>query len=881
MSDVTDPGSSALPNSESSRSEIGLVLTDDPLWQAADTTLSPPLELALRPLPSLSSGPAEGAVIAFPSIRSRPATMPTAQEGPVQGCSRAATSPPVPPPEQPEALPTIHSRVAVDPNEVLPIELATMPSPPVPPDVAETHVDSVAPTSSRLATIITAQEPPAQETPAQETPVHDTSASPTISRHTTVPAVQETPALDTPVETSVSPISSHPAIIVDGQETATQGRSVRDTSVPLNGSSLTATSTAITTEEARSFRQNDSTVRLVDSTRDSQSCSARGQPLLGDSVNDGRGSTSPLPGRQIRRPTTPPRQKWWRPLKIRPLWLSILLIVTVSLAITILVLFIISSENQGFTPLWDPPPFLARLPAFENNIWSQGVLYTSLPAFFMALYTMMFSSTVTCFMDLQPLTDLAKPDGATARTTIMLDYRRYSIFKNAFVAFQNKHFLLAFYMLLSTALTIAVVPLTAFLFVSSPVNANTTAPISFTTAFNESSLLALPDFELAMDFAAAFRIYDASSPPWTDGEYAFPKVVPLNTDTENMANSNLTVGTTGYSAYIDCRIIPEEEYNLTVVDPIGSNLPATIIQISANDRGCAISKNFIIQPKSSFPGEQTNTKIITTWMTASCTQATGYSRLSIASGLYSQSLTNFSLISCIPSYWTTLGALTLTRTSLTGPPLVHSFSANENQAVESRSVAVATYFESNIQNIGCVNPTTDISAFAFGRQVYVLASKAYPESPLLPEALSNAAQKLFTSIYAVLVSTSIFQPISPAINSTGIKTTTVTRLVVMVPMAYTILLILCGVVLAIATMFWYGRKPNVLDEEPTGLLSSALILHNSNVTQLIGEVQRAPEYDGRMIEGLERRGVGRDTRVIVESYSPLRVIVLNLETELH
>ena len=73
----------------------------------------------------------------------------------------------------------------------------------------------------------------------------------------------------------------------------------------------------------------------------------------------------------------------------------------------------------------------------------------------MTLYSLMFSSTVTCFMDLQPHMDLAKRDGAPARTTIMLDYRRYLMFKNVYVAFQNKHHLLAFYMLLSTALTIA------------------------------------------------------------------------------------------------------------------------------------------------------------------------------------------------------------------------------------------------------------------------------------------------------------------------------------------------------------------------------------------------------------------------------------------
>jgi len=181
-------------------------------------------------------------------------------------------------------------------------------------------------------------------------------------------------------------------------------------------------------------------------------------------------------------------------------------------------------------------------------------------------------------------------------------------------------------MLLSTALTIAVIPLTAFLFVSSPVNTNTTAQISFTTAFNESSLLSIPDFGLAMDYSAAFRIYDASPPPWIDGEYAFPKVVPLNTDIEDITNSNITFETTGYSAYIDCRIIPEEEYNLTVVDPTGSNNPGIIIQVSASDRGCAIVNDLILVSRTDFSGEPINTTSIEIWRTQDCALAAGPNR---------------------------------------------------------------------------------------------------------------------------------------------------------------------------------------------------------------------------------------------------------------
>lgn len=100
----------------------------------------------------------------------------------------------------------------------------------------------------------------------------------------------------------------------------------------------------------------------------------------------------------------------------------------------------------------------------------------------------------------------------------------------------------------------------------------------------------------------------------------------------------------------------------------------------------------------------------------------------------------------------------------------------------------------------------------------------------------------------------------------------------MVSIAYTIVGILCGIVLAIGTMFWYRRKPNVLDEKPTGLLSSALILHGGNITGLMDKVQEARKYHGGMIERLKRIGISLETETIVESYDPLRVILPSLET---
>jgi hypothetical protein len=688
-----------------------------------------------------------------------------------------------------------------------------------------------------------------QETPNQEPQLLLDVPTIPVDHEMNVPGSSLRP---TPVSSSNTRLAAPSTAL----RTPTRERS----SIDIHGSPLSSRQTISSPAEQGSVQPDHSSTSLLVSTIDTQ---------------DGRGSIGnpgDIPLEQILRQTE--RTTWWTPWKITWYWLCVDLFITVSFIITILGLYIISIANQGFSPLWDPPDFLTRLTAFENNIWSQGVLYTSLPAFFMVLFNLWFSSTVATFSDLQPYVDLAKHDGAPAGTTIMLDYRRYFMGRNVLVAMQNRHYLLAYYMMLSAVMSIAVIPFTAFLMVATPVNLNTTAQISFTTAFNESSVLAIPDFGLVMDLAAAVRIYNANPPPWTDGEYAFPEVVLLD---EMTTSANLTVETAGYSAYLDCNIIPQTQYNLTAVDAIGANPPAQTWQISSHDRGCDINSDFAILPKDGFG--TTRTTVVKTWGTSNCGLGDGYSRLSIASGAYVQALTNFSLVSCIPSYWKTPGTLTTT-TGMTGPPVVQSFSANDEGAVEARSLAL--YFELSILAFACSDPSSDFtSTNVYGRQIYSLASKTHPESPLLPEAIKDAAQILFTSIYAILLTTSLFQPISPLVNSTGVKSTNVTRLVIVIPMAWTLMILLLAVAVGIVTMFWYGRKPNILDEEPTGLVSSALILHDSTVMQLMGEVQRGSGRSGRLLQALEHRGLSRNTVVRVNPHTPPRITVPGLETELN
>ncbi|PVH78370.1 hypothetical protein DL98DRAFT_656240 [Cadophora sp. DSE1049] len=542
----------------------------------------------------------------------------------------------------------------------------------------------------------------------------------------------------------------------------------------------------------------------------------------------------------------------WNSWKTRWLWLSLILFITMSLVIVILCLDSASRQNTGFAPLGSAPAFLSKRPVLEKALWSQGILYTTLPAFLMTLYIMMVSSSVTSFVELQPFLDLARSNGGPAKTTVMLDYRTYPILYSFVVAFRNKHTMLGVYMLLSVLLTVAVVPLTAFLFTDGSFNFESVVPVTIATAFDETSVLAIPDLRLIMDFASAFRIYNGHAPPWTDGEYAFPKIVAAKLPP--LGSGNLTANVTAHSAYIDCRIIPEKEYTVTRVDHIGGSIPPFTLQISSDDCGCVVTNNFNIRHKS-LPNLQPNATYMTTWRT-SCTLETEYSRLSIMTVLYNQAvdiLTNFSIISCVPSYWQTPGSLTMATPSLSSgsAPTIHSFVKNESDAKAFRPPVVSLFFESSLHTIGSFNPTSDVEANDFGRHILSLAGKYNESSPIAPETLSSAVQVLFSSVYSVLLSTTVMQPVSAPVEENTIHTRQRNRLVVVSPVAYIISIILSGVALAIVTMFWYGRQPSVLREEPVGILSHAGILVGSDLLEKMKIMKDEPGYNGKMVEALK------------------------------
>jgi len=162
------------------------------------------------------------------------------------------------------------------------------------------------------------------------------------------------------------------------------------------------------------------------------------------------------------------------------------------------------------------------------------------------------------------------------------------------------------------------------------------------------------------------------------------------------------------------------------------------------------------------------------------------------------------------------------------------------------------FLEKELLDFGCFDKTNTVFSDEFGRYVYRLTSKTFPASPLLPEAIIDAVQTLFSTTFAVLASTELFKPISSPLNATGIHSAEESRLIVVSPVAYIIISILSIVAILNICLFFYARQESILLEEPVGLVSAAGILHNSDVNKMVGRLVNEPGYDGKITKAMDR-----------------------------
>jgi hypothetical protein len=554
-------------------------------------------------------------------------------------------------------------------------------------------------------------------------------------------------------------------------------------------------------------------------------------------------------------------QQWkeWVDWKLKAPFLVFQLCLTIGLFVSIVTLLKVSQSNSGFARLGGPPGIFSDHPNLEQAIWAQGLQYTSLPTFIMTLYRTIWEGIVAALAKRQPFVELRKePWGGPSSKTVLLDYEAEPVWKAPYIALKNRHYFIAACMVSSLVMTLAAVPLTAFLFTPAPSAIDYPITVAFTSKFNQTALLEPfpdgPDILAALDSAAATLLLSAPAMHWTNGTNAYtPFVFPgLNANATNYAALAISANTTAYLSSANCRVLHEgDDFEYFVVQPL-PGYPIINAMIAGTDRGCDFNTALVFDID---PNEITMRPLsIRSLGTLMCGASYGWTRFNLAAGKYSgdskdnHSISNITVISCEPSYWAVPGLLNATLASSSVPSQLGSFLPNWPAAQEFSGLDPHILFEIPILEPGCTARFVLIQETSeFSRHVFNLAYQRSPNEPLRPDALLSALTDLFETTYAVLAASAMFEPLPEPRNATATAQSMETRLIVVPPVAYMIVMPLLAIAgLSIGAMF-SARQKSALFEKPVGLLCIAGIGQRSQdlkdeVTLLLGERKFAGNF---------------------------------------
>jgi hypothetical protein len=289
-------------------------------------------------------------------------------------------------------------------------------------------------------------------------------------------------------------------------------------------------------------------------------------------------------------PAIPQPKNEWQSWKLS-WWFNITVLLTeIGFIVTIIVLDWLSARNGGIVtvPNIESSSSTLSLLVIPNIRQYHGLLWTSLPSFIFTLYSLIWATVVAASYERQPFIELQR--GGNVRCTIMLDYRAYPGFYNWVLAFMHNHMHIGCAMLLNLIVSVAVVPLSAHLFVASASTHQSSVSLSFVTQYNDSLITARTNLQPFTDIATAVHVYGSIPPAWMTTEYAF---APFSTTTTNTSSSgssaNLSATTDAYSAYLDCQALDSKSYTVSYDDQgteQGNDLGTVTVEFF--DRLCSV-----------------------------------------------------------------------------------------------------------------------------------------------------------------------------------------------------------------------------------------------------------------------------------------------------
>jgi hypothetical protein len=536
----------------------------------------------------------------------------------------------------------------------------------------------------------------------------------------------------------------------------------------------------------------------------------------------------------------------WKDGWLRPPTLAAMFLVTIGLIRTIPALCVLSTQRNGIAQVNDSVVTIIKYAVRPALAWA------SLPVFLVTLYGLAFAAVVAACSTRQSYVELRtenEESGAGINQSILLDYNFYWSFRQPCIAWKNKHSLLIVAFTFTPIAKVILPSLTAHLFNATIVNTDVSSVVTQNTTFDPSRFTYRTDLVPIFDIFSSTLVYGGISPAWTTFNYSIMNFSNPPIPRRSTRSSNFSVNTTAYSANLDCVVLDESQYSLTLTSD-GQGW-----QFQGLDRGCPLTGGLL----AGGLGSQNFTYYMQSFANVECDLDSGESRLVVlAAANFNGSLTtltNITTISCETTYFNTTGTLDVTLDlASSATPRIRNFTPVSITTMENPRPEFWQGFETLLYEASTNDGIATTSAIDFGRLILEYARTIEPQAYLSSDVLLNSTESIFSAVYAVMSRTFLVQPTTAAVGITDTISISTTRLLVVTPVAYAITGILCAVCLILVWIALHVRThKSILYEKPRGLLGAAAILSRSALDEQVNSMRMTSDT-GKVVETVEKGG---------------------------
>jgi hypothetical protein len=452
--------------------------------------------------------------------------------------------------------------------------------------------------------------------------------------------------------------------------------------------------------------------------------------------------------------------------------------------------------------------------------------------------------------------------GGNAMETILMDYRSKNDFMRYFWSIRNKHWHLAFSLVLSLLGKHLLTPLSAALislensFYTSPIQVVHQLEFNNQEAFSTTSTTE-DEWNRVINKVTSESLYYGQQGPWMNETHAFQPFSAMEADTLPKS-LRITALSNAYAGYLNCNLLDSNDYIVTYVSSNGG-IAEISIRGNITEKGCSFRYSTFVIPEQ----QRINFEPLQVTNCGTFGVTTQLIFISIISvNAIQPEIEGINIISCSSHFTTTVGVLTISWNE-TQSNLGHQFVEFHNSGPTISHIPLSyDIFEYRI--ITSSSLMNSVSDTAFGTLIVENAIKLLPTNVTGDPALAaisditimqRAIKKTYTSIYRIAVATIGFQETgepSHKIPVEAVASVQEMRLFVRYWVAIVILAYaLCSSIAMVWILFMRVRWPFPMREMPEGLLSyCGFLLNDTNpfMAELTKDILSNPEFGGNFTE---------------------------------